>query len=51
MMNCFVTADADKLITGQEAVLKNHLQNISGEAALRDVKDLMFLTLPALTQQ
>jgi hypothetical protein len=50
-MNFFVTADTDKLIAGQEAVLEKCLKKISGEATPRDVKDLMFPTLPPLTQQ
>jgi hypothetical protein len=50
-MNCFLTADTDELIAGQEALLKNCLQNISGEAAPRDIKHLTFPTLPPLTQQ
>jgi hypothetical protein len=54
IMNCFLTADTDELIVGQEAVLKNclhTLQKISGEAETSDVKDLQFPTLPPLTQQ
>jgi hypothetical protein len=53
-MNCFLTADTDELIVGQEAVLENclhTLQKISGEAEASDIKDLQFLTLSALTQQ
>ncbi len=53
-MNCFLTADTDELIVGQEAVLENclhTLQKISGEAETSDVKDLHFPTLPPLTQQ
>ncbi len=49
-MNCFMTADTDELIAGQEAVLENCVQKISGEATPRDVKDLTFPTLPPLTQ-
>jgi len=53
-MNCFLTADTDELIVGQEAVLENclhTLQKISGEAEASDIKDLQFPTLPPLTQQ
>ncbi len=50
-MNCFLTADTDELIAGQEAVFEYCLQKISGEATLRDVKDLMFPMLTPLTQQ
>jgi hypothetical protein len=53
-MNCFLTADTDELILGQEAVLENclrTLQNISGEAELVDITDLIFLKLSPLTQQ
>ncbi len=54
IMNCFLTADTDELILGQEAVLENclrTLQNISGEAELVDITDLIFLKLSPLTQQ
>ena len=54
IMNCFLTADTDELIVGQEAVLENclrHLQKISGAAAQRDVHEIDFPTLPPLTRQ
>ncbi len=53
-MNCFLTADTDELIVGQEAVLENclhTLQKISGEAEPVEITDLQFPTLPPLTQQ
>jgi hypothetical protein len=50
-MNSLVTADTDELIAGQEAVLENCLQKISGEATPRDFRNLKFPTLPPLTQQ
>ncbi len=54
IMNCFLTADTDELIIGQEAVLENclqTLQKISGEAEPVEITDLHFPTLPPLTQQ
>jgi hypothetical protein len=54
IMNCFLTADTDELIIGQEAVLENclhTLQKISGETEARDVRNLQFPTLPPLTKQ
>jgi hypothetical protein len=50
-MNCFLTADTNELIAGQEAVLENCLKKISGEATPRDVRNLKFPTLLPLTQQ
>ncbi len=53
-MNCFLTADTDELIVGQEAVLENclhKLQKISGEAEPVEITNRHFSTLPPLTQQ
>jgi hypothetical protein len=53
-MNCFLKAETDELIVGQEAVLENclhTLQNISGQAEASDIKHLQFPTLPPLTKQ
>jgi hypothetical protein len=53
-MNCFLTADTEELIVGQEPVLENclrTLQNISDEVEPVNIIDLHFTTVPPLTQQ
>ena len=52
IMQCFLSAQDEQLIVGQEQVLRNclrQLQVISGAAAPRDVRDINFPSLPPLS--